>query len=74
MIIDSLKNILPFTDSKIDSDFKNILKKFPEQYILKSKDIELLYNAYTLGLEAHKGQKENQVKIILHTVSLYQNN
>ena len=57
MIIDSLKNILPFTDSKIDSDFKKILKKFPEQYILKSKDIELLYNAYTLGLEAHKGQK-----------------
>ena len=57
MIIESLKNILPFSNSKIDSNFKKILKKFPEQYILKENDIELLFKAYNLGLTAHKGQK-----------------
>ena len=57
MIIDSLKNILPFTDSKIDSDFKKILKKFPEKYILKDDDVALLFKSYNIGLIAHEGQK-----------------
>ena len=57
MIIESLKNILPFSNSKIDSNFKKILKKFPEQYILREDDIELLFKAYNLGLTAHNGQK-----------------
>ena len=57
MIIDSLKNILPFTNSKIDSDFKKILKKFPEKYILKDDDIALLFKSYNIGLIAHEGQK-----------------
>ena len=52
MIIDSLKNILPFTDSKIDSDFKKILKKFPEKYILKDDDVALLFKSYNIGLIA----------------------
>ena len=57
MIIDSLKNILPFTNSKIDSDFKKILKKFPEKYILKDDDVALLFKSYNIGLIAHEGQK-----------------
>ena len=57
MIIESLKNILPFSNSKIDSNFKKILKKFPEQYILRKNDVELLFKAYNLGITAHKGQK-----------------
>ena len=57
MIIDSLKNILPFTNSKIDSDFKKILKKFPEKYILKDDDVALLFKSYNIGVRAHEGQK-----------------
>jgi len=71
MIIDSLKNILPFTNSKVDSDFKKILKKFPEKYILKEDDISLLFKSYNIGLIAHQGQKRKSgEKYFIHCIEV----
>ena len=71
MIIDSLKNILPFTNSKIDSDFKKIIKKFPEKYILKEDDLSLLFKSYNIGLIAHEGQKRKSgEKYFVHCIEV----
>ncbi len=71
MIIDSLKNILPFTNSKVDSDFKKILKKFLKKYILKENDLSLLYKSYNIGLTAHKGQKRKSgEKYFIHCIEV----
>jgi GTP pyrophosphokinase len=71
MIIDSLKNILPFTNSKVDSDFKKILDKFPEQYILKDNDLNLLFKSYNIGLIAHEGQKRKSgEKYFVHCIEV----
>ena len=71
MIIDSLKNILPFTNSKIDSDFKKIIKKFPEKYILKEDDLSLLFKSYNSGLIAHEGQKRKSgEKYFVHCIEV----
>ncbi len=71
MIIDSLKNILPFTNSKVDSDFKKIIKKFPEKYILKEDDLSLLFKSYNIGLTAHEGQKRKSgEKYFVHCIEV----
>ena len=71
MIIDSLKNILPFTNSKIDSDFQKIIKKFPKKYILKEDDLSLLFKSYNIGLIAHEGQKRKSgEKYFVHCIEV----
>ena len=71
MIIDLLKNILPFTNSKVDSDFKKILEKFPEKYILKDNDLNLLFKSYNIGLIAHEGQKRKSgEKYFVHCIEV----
>ena len=57
MVINTIKNRLLSSDSKYPREFQKILNQFSNDFILDVKDEEKLFNAYTLGLEAHKGQK-----------------
>ena len=59
MLIKTLKNILPSYNGKQHSDFQKLIKAFPEDYSIDNNDLDLLFKAFQIGLEAHKDQQRN---------------
>ena len=57
MIIKTLKTILPSYNGKYHSDFQKLIKAFPEDYSINNNDIDILFKAFQMGLDAHKDQK-----------------
>ena len=57
MIIKTLKTILPSYNGKYHSDFQKLIKAFPEDYSINNNDIDILFKAFQIGLDAHKDQK-----------------
>ena len=57
MLIKTLKTILPSYNGKDHSDFQKLVKAFPEDYLINNTDIDTLFKAFQMGLDAHKDQK-----------------
>ena len=57
MLVKTLKNILPSYNGKDHSDFRKLIRAIPEDHSINNNDLDKLFKAFQLGLDAHKGQK-----------------
>ena len=57
MVLRTLKKLLPHSIEKKYSSYSDILDVFPNEYKLTDDDINLLFKAFKLGIDAHGDQK-----------------
>ena len=71
MVINTIKEHLLSFDPKYPKEFQKILNNFPEDYILNDNQEKILFTAYKIGAEAHKGQKrESGAKYFDHCIAV----
>ena len=71
MVINTIKEHLLSFDSKYPKEFKKILNNFPEDYSLNDDQEKILFSAYQIGLDAHKGQKrQSGAKYFDHCIAV----
>jgi len=71
MVINTIKEHLLSFDSKYPKEFKKILNNFPEDYSLNDEQEKILFSAYQIGLDAHKGQKrQSGAKYFDHCIAV----
>lgn len=57
MVLRTLKKLLPHSIEKKYSSYSDILDVFPDKYKLSDEDVNLLFKAFKLGIDAHGDQK-----------------
>ena len=59
MVLDTITNNLRSLSSKYPTEFNKIIDCFSSDYKLNESNIKILWKAYNVGHNAHKGQKRS---------------